>query len=456
MSAERAIGRGERLRKAVHIGCGLFALLLRWLPAWGAMLMAVAALLFNALLLPRLTGHALERDGERLGGKAWGIIFYALSVLILIAVFHDRLELAAAAWGIMAFGDGLASLVGRLFPRPRLPWNAAKSVAGSAAFVVCGGIGGWALLLFCGREGSAVPGPLAALGMVLVAAVVAGLFESLPAGLDDNLSVPLAAGATLWALALVDRAAVSAALPVALARLPWALAVNGLLGLAAWRARAVNLSGLIAGCVLGSAIFVGLGAAGFITLLTFFVLGTGTTRVGFAAKEAAGLAQARGGRRGAENALANAGAGAALALLAATTPYGPVMVIAFVAAFATAAFDTVSSEIGQVYGRHPVLITTLRPVPPGTEGAVSLEGSAAGILASAVVAGVAVALGLLPVPGVAPVLIGAFVGAMAESYLGATLEAVRVLDNELVNFLNTIVGAGVAVLAARLLGSVAA
>ena len=63
MSAERAIERGERLRKAVHIGCGLFALLLRWLPAWGAMLMAGAALLFNAFLLPRLTGHALERDG---------------------------------------------------------------------------------------------------------------------------------------------------------------------------------------------------------------------------------------------------------------------------------------------------------------------------------------------------------------------------------------------------------
>jgi len=418
--------------------------------------MAFAALLFNALLLPRLTGHALEREGERLGGKAWGIIFYALSVLILIAVFRNRLELAAAAWGIMAFGDGLASVVGRRFPRPRLPWNARKSWAGSAAFVLCGGTAGWALLLFCARQDASVSEPLAALGMVLAAAVVAGLFESLPAGLDDNLSVPFAAGATLWALALVEPSVATSALPVAMARLPWALAVNGLLGLAAWRARSVNLSGLIAGGVLGAAIFVGLGAPGFITLLTFFVLGTGATRVGFAVKEAAGLAQARGGRRGAENALANAGAGAALALLAATTPYGTVMVIAFVAAFATAAFDTVSSEIGQVYGRHPVLITTLRPVSPGTEGAVSLEGSAAGVLASAVVAGVAVALGLLPVGGVAPVLIGAFVGAMAESYLGATLEAVRVLDNELVNFLNTVVGAGVAVLAARLLGSVTA
>lgn len=451
MPPEAALARGERLRKTVHIGCGLFALLLRWLPAWGAALMALAALLFNALLLPRLTGRALEREGER-GGLAWGIIFYALSVLVLILAFQDRLELAAAAWGIMALGDGTASLVGRRFPAPRLPWNERKSVAGSAAFLAFGSLAGCGLMLFCARDPSGGPGLPAALAMAAAAALVAGLFESLPIGLDDNLSVPFAAGATLWALSLVEPGAVAAAAPVALERLPWAVAVNAVLGLAAWRARAVNLSGLIAGCVLGGAIFVGLGAAGFLTLLTFFVLGTGATRVGFAAKEAAGLAQARGGRRGAENALANAGAGAALALLAATTPHAELLIIAFVAAFATAAFDTVSSEIGQVYGRHPVLITTLRPVPPGTEGAVSLEGSGAGIAASAVVAGVAFALGLLPPSGLLPVLIGAFVGAMAESYLGATLEAVRVLDNELVNFLNTVVGAAVAVLAALLLG----
>jgi uncharacterized protein (TIGR00297 family) len=171
--------------------------------------------------------------------------------------------------------------------------------------------------------------------------------------------------------------------------------------------------------------------------------------VGYAVKQAAGIAQARGGARGVRNAVANCGAGAVLIMLAAATPHGALLLVGFVAAFATAAFDTVSSEIGQVYGRRTFLITTLRPVPRGTEGAISLEGTLAGVAASLLLGGLGVATGLIPVAALGPVLAGAFAGAMGESVLGASLEARQVVDNEVVNFLNTVAGAAVAVALAR-------
>jgi len=134
----------------------------------------------------------------------------------------------------------------------------------------------------------------------------------------------------------------------------------------------------------------------------------------------------------------------ACALFAAMTPYPVLFALAFAGAFATAAADTSSSEIGQLLGRRTYLATTFRPVPRGTEGAVSLEGTTAGILASLVIAALGAALGLFPWKGVAVVVLAAFVGTTFESVVGAALEKRRLLDNEALNFLNTLVGALVA------------
>jgi uncharacterized protein (TIGR00297 family) len=59
-----------------------------------------------------------------------------------------------------------------------------------------------------------------------------------------------------------------------------------------------------------------------------------------------------------------------------------------VATLAEAAADTVSSEIGQVLGGRPRMITTLRAAEPGTDGAMSLAGTLAGMVAAGIVAGI--------------------------------------------------------------------
>jgi uncharacterized protein (TIGR00297 family) len=128
------------------------------------------------------------------------------------------------------------------------------------------------------------------------------------------------------------------------------------------------------------------------------------------------------------------------AFLAIATPFHTVFALALVAAFATAAADTVSSEIGQAFGRTTYLVTSFKRVPPGSEGAVSLEGTLAGVAASTVLAAFAAAVSLITWPGAAIVVAAAFVGTTLESYLGATFQRTAAIDNEVVNFANTLAG----------------
>ena len=118
---------------------------------------------------------------------------------------------------------------------------------------------------------------------------------------------------------------------------------------------------------------------------------------------------------------------------------------------ATAAADTCSSEVGKAYGDRTMGITTLQPVPPGTEGGVSLEGTLAGAAAAALVAamgpvGRLYAWTLVPLVAVAGVL-----GSLAESVLGAVAERRGWMGNDVLNALNTAFGAAIAVLLLRVL-----
>ncbi|MGH9143200.1 MAG: DUF92 domain-containing protein, partial [Vicinamibacterales bacterium] len=147
--------------------------------------------------------------------------------------------------------------------------------------------------------------------------------------------------------------------------------------------------------------------------------------------------------RGAGNAIANCGVATAAAIAVVTTPYPSLAMAALVASLTAAGSDTVASEIGKAWGRSTFLLTTLKRVKPGTPGAMSLQGTAAGVLAALALAGVGAALGLVPVAAVFVVVVGATAGALVESALGATLERPGILNNDMLNFINTAVAATV-------------
>ena len=236
----------------------------------------------------------------------------------------------------------------------------------------------------------------------------------------------------------------------------WALGIPLVVGLAAALFRVVRVSAFFAGFPLGILVLRLGGLGGFLVLSGFFVLGTVLTRVGFHAKDALGVAEEAGGRRGASNVFANCGAGLLLLLARAVLagrglqPAGEgVLWAAFVGSFATAASDTGSSEIGQLLGRHPISLRTFRPVPVGTQGAVSLEGLAAGLLAAALMAALGWGLGLLHAGSALAVTLGGFLGNVMESLAGTWGR--RVLPHGMLNFANTVIGAALAAGGAALL-----
>jgi uncharacterized protein (TIGR00297 family) len=221
-----------------------------------------------------------------------------------------------------------------------------------------------------------------------------------------------------------------------------ALVVTALFAALAYVLGMVSRGGALGGFVVGALIYASLGPQAFAILVLFVVGGSLLTRLGYGRKRRSGTAEAGGGRRGAKNALANCAVAVVCALLAALTP-SDAFVAAFVASLGAAFADTAESEVGQLYGRTPRLITTLRTVPPGTDGAISLPGTFAGLAAAALTAALGLTLGLVDGPAsMTLVALAAFLGTVADSLVGALAPRV---GNELTNVLCTLLAALVVV-----------
>jgi uncharacterized protein (TIGR00297 family) len=435
----------ESRRQAVHVAMASFALLLRVLTWWQAALCAVAAFLFNLFVLPRIGGEALHRPVDAERGYPLGILFYPLSVLLLILAFPRRLDVVAAAWGILAFGDGAATIVGTRVKSPALPWNPEKTLAGSLAFAVAGAAGGAALCWWTRPAVSPLPSLGFALGAPVVAAVAAAGVESMRIRLDDNISVPIGAAIVLGGLALVDGPAAAAAWAWLPSALLWAALLNLPIAALGWRAGGVTLPGAAVGAAIGIAVFAFSGWTGWVLLFSAFLAATVSTRLGLKRKSVLGIAEARGGRRGPGNAIANTGLAAFAAVIAGLSPYRDGALLVMVTALVAGASDTVASEIGKAWGTRTYLFPTFARVRPGTSGAVSLEGTGAGVVAALALSALALSLGLIKGNGLWYATIGATVGSFIESSLGATLETSGTLDNHTLNFINTALSAACAI-----------
>ena len=424
----------ETLRKSIHIAIGFLAITLKWLPWRLAAAIAALAAVTNWLVLHRVVGKRVSRH-ER--GYDAGIVLYPLAVSALILIFNWHISLAAVAWVILAFGDGFATLAGRAMPIAPLPWNRDKSWGGSLTFVIAAGIAAAATAVFFGSP---------SLTAVAATVVIAAIVESLPLGLDDNVTVPAAAAASLAILAVQPFVGEVVQPPIAW---PW-IVVNTVLAILGYALRTVDLSGMITGWLLGVIVILGGGPPLYVALLAFFVVGTACTRLGYARKARAGLAQEKGGRRGAGHAFANVGV-AAICSIACWRGLGLVPLFMGITSLATAAADTAGSEIGQLLGKRAFLPLTFRRVERGTEGAISIEGTLAGALGALLVAAAGTTMtahhlrpgfmGMVTIDRthtITVVAVCAILGSLIESITGSLT---RNVPNHAMNFFNTAVGA---------------
>jgi uncharacterized protein (TIGR00297 family) len=229
--------------------------------------------------------------------------------------------------------------------------------------------------------------------------------------------------------------------------------------------RKITTVAFIGTTVLGLLIllFFGLrfGYAGLLVLLIFFLLGTLVTRYKYEKKVQLGVAEGNRGRRDIQNVLGNGLSPLLFAALfaASSQAYHALFLLGFSGAVATACADTFSTEIGQAEGK-PRLITTLERVPVGTNGGVSLPGFGAALLGSFFVSLVSLTFtewtlsSELRTAFFLICLVSGFLGCVADSYLGATVENRNplYLNKHHVNILATLSGGLVAMLLGSSLG----
>jgi uncharacterized protein (TIGR00297 family) len=250
-------------------------------------------------------------------------------------------------------------------------------------------------------------------------------------------------------------------------------------GLAYWR-QSLTAGGWLGAILTGTATMGFGGWAWGFALVAFFVSSSALSHYKERVKEQRAAEKfAKGGRRDLIQALANGGVGALIALIYALLDGPPLLLALFVGVMATVNADTWATELGVLSPHRPRLITTGRPVEPGTSGGITLLGTSAAAAGGLLIGGVmlvGLALGasttqtlwwLLPAA-----LLGGVGGAMVDSLLGATVQAIyrypngketervvgrdgtpnsfvrgwRWMNNDLVNLGSSLVGGLVAVL----------
>ena len=217
------------------------------------------------------------------------------------------------------------------------------------------------------------------------------------------------------------------------------------------KASKLTASAAITGWLAAFLIFLGAGYAGIAMLAVFFLLGTAATSWRMNMKQRLGLAENNKGKRTAGQVIANAGAAAILGLLAMFfDAKAGLCTFMIAAAFASATADTLSSELGNVYGKTFYNIVTLKKDTRGLNGVISFEGTIIGVLGSAIIAAVyAMFFGINS--RFLLIIIAGTAGNFSDSVLGATWERKGYLNNNTVNFLNTAIAALFAMLSAFIL-----
>lgn len=219
-------------------------------------------------------------------------------------------------------------------------------------------------------------------------------------------------------------------------------------------------TGIAHSLALGTLLWNTLGWRGWTLCVAYFFLGQAVTKVRFADKERRGIAESRGGRRGPENVWGSALTALICAACAAQGESflglsSELFQLGYVSALATKLADTFASEIGKAFGKTTFLITTLERVSPGTEGAVSAEGTAASVVGGLLLALYGWQVNLIATPaGVILATVAAFLATNVESLIGATLQEAdgyEWMTNEVVNFINTLVGATFAIVGGKVL-----
>jgi len=214
-----------------------------------------------------------------------------------------------------------------------------------------------------------------------------------------------------------------------------------ILGFITYRRKSLDLFGSAVMIIMGIVIIFSAGTNWLLLIILFLIMSLLATKYSKKYKMSLGEFE---GRRSSKNVISN---GVVACFMAAFGGYYLPFVGGFIGAIATATADTLASEIG-VLDAHPRLITTFQQVAPGTNGAVSLLGTAVGIIGASIIGIAAYFLGILqdPLLAITVSIVSGTLGCFMDSILGALFENHGWMTNEHVNLLATITGAIIGIL----------
>jgi len=207
--------------------------------------------------------------------------------------------------------------------------------------------------------------------------------------------------------------------------------LNAFVAATAYVKRSVDGTGATAGFLMGTLIYLAGGPWFWILLMLFFVSSSTISRLTGRRRLSGETVptQLRGSRRDHVQVFANGAPALVVALVYAAMP-GVELEVLFAVAIASANADTWAGELGVLSSHPPVLISSGEPVEAGRSGAISPMGLSAAALGAGIIA-VGYGVGHVLVYGVEPaapafavlVGLGGFVGAVLDSFLGATIQA---------------------------------
>lgn len=206
----------------------------------------------------------------------------------------------------------------------------------------------------------------------------------------------------------------------------------------------LTVAGAVGGGILAIVIYLGGGWTGVAMLGLFFALSVTATRLQKNVKRILGVPNAENEQRTLGQVLANGGVAAIMGILAFALPqHKEIFLLMLASGLSSATADTLSSELGTIYGSRFYNILNFKNDRRGENGVVSLEGTMLGFMDSGMIAFV-YSLGYGWSAHFSWIVIAGTIGNLVDSLLGATLERKGKIGNDLVNFLNTLAAATVA------------
>jgi len=405
--------------------------------------------------------HAINR-------KTYGTVYFPLAFLLLVAFWWEKPITLVLSMMVLTFSDTFASYMGKHkknILKYRL-WYDEKSFQGSAAMFLSA-----AMIIYTGTDfflwlfHASFFIPLDVLvGCAVFTGGIATIGEAISREGSDNLSIPLVT-AVSYDLYLIEYT--HGRLPLLVI---WTLG-SGLIFYLAYKYRSLTVDGAVTAMIMGIFIFGAGGWPWIAPMVVFFILSSILSKIG---KKSQGTHQ-KGSNRDWAQVMANGVVPMIICLINFYYPFNHAYIF-YLGAIAAATADTWATEIGSFSCTIPRHILNLNPVEKGTSGGVTLLGFLGSLLGASTISFVGsfwMSSEVLPeskLVAMVGIIAAGFIGSLVDSILGGSAQAMfrcaicnketekrihcsvhtdhiygfKWLDNDGVNFINTIIGAAMA------------